>query len=108
MKLKQIPVDSTTVKVVKGAALLVVGSAVTGTVSTLIHQNTKAFSTTEKVKLYVGAYALGGAVTDFVASKVTHRIDSTVVTYNAFVKALNGELPEIEVYIEETEEVETV
>jgi hypothetical protein len=84
--MKKIQKDSTSVVVTKFVTKAIVGTSVSGTLVTMIHQNTQYFNTTQKVKLYIGAAAMGMVVTDYVKDYADKKIDELIDLYNSFAE----------------------
>lgn len=68
----------------KGVVRFVLSKCVSGTIITIIHQNTQTFSKSQKVQLYVGAYLVGGLVADQAWERAESAIDDFATSVRNF------------------------
>ena len=90
--MKKIQKDTDGVTTLKFVTRNVVGYSVSAVIVTFLHQNTQTFSTTDKVKLYVGAGAIGAILADAARDRVNKNIDGMINGYNSFVDIMNTPL----------------
>lgn len=70
---------------------LVVGISVSGTIVTIIHQNTQTFTTPQKVKLYIGAATVGSMVAKAAQKHISDEIDEVVEIFTDVKSSLEDD-----------------
>lgn len=67
-------------EVVKTIVKVIVKTSVAGTVITLVHANTPTYSKAQKVKLYIGAAAMGNMIGEKAADWAYEKLETLVAT----------------------------